>query len=499
MDNILIKLKEKINPLSTFFKKYEKAYLLLVFGLFIYLTIVGIAVHEPWLDEAQAWLIAQDLNFFELLNQMKYEGHLFLWFLVLMPSAKLNLAYPMPMLITNVIFIWGVAYLLLVKSPFHPLLKTGILFSMPIAYQYGIIARPYAMGVFFLLMLTMLYRDKLKRPILYAVLIFLCANTNSLALCGATAFGLIFLYEYIKEKKTFWQTKEFYILAGIALFCALIIGYQWIGAGNQVDKFSQLYLYTTDKLKFFFQILNVGFTGKYVENRALLYLLPILILSFSLLTFWKDKKTLFFFSFTYTTLYIIFLNLYNGYHWHYYMFFVYLIISLWLYKNNNEKNDSKYRFVVMAIIYSSLIYFIPSTYERYVNDYVYKLSNAQAFSYKLSKDDSLKNGTLVICDEGVTTTVPYLRRYGLNAYSCYSGKKNGFFDRRLAKNLFLNKDILTPKYFGRFEDKKIYLIFHDNSKTQIMSDYYRPILKYCSEPADSDWNAYCLIELEKGY
>ena len=163
-------------------------FVIIVMILFITLTTIGVLHHEPWFDEAQAWLIAQDLNFGELLKYMKYEGHMFMWFLALMPSAKLNLTYPLPMLFTNVIFAWGAVYILLKKSTFNPILKVLIAFSMPIAYQYAVLARPYAMGVMFLFALAALYKDRLQKPILYAILITLCANTSSMLSKSSSSF-----------------------------------------------------------------------------------------------------------------------------------------------------------------------------------------------------------------------------------------------------------------------------------------------------------------------
>ena len=68
----------------------EKKPRLLRWAVFvIYLAAVFFLVsrHENWRDEAQAWLLARDLNVFQLISQMKYEGHPCLWHLILMPFA----------------------------------------------------------------------------------------------------------------------------------------------------------------------------------------------------------------------------------------------------------------------------------------------------------------------------------------------------------------------------------------------------------------------------
>ena len=208
-------------------------FITIVMVLFIILTSIGVYYHEPWFDEAQTWLIAKDLNFWELLKYMKYEGHTFIWYLVLMPFAKLNFQYPLPMSILNLVFAWSAAFIVLKKFPLMPIIKCLIIFSMPLAYQYAVIARPYAIGLVFLFALAALYKKRLERPILYSLLITLCANTSSMALCGAIAFGAIFLYDYFSQKKPFFKTKEFYIIIGIVLFCITILGFQMLGADKQ--------------------------------------------------------------------------------------------------------------------------------------------------------------------------------------------------------------------------------------------------------------------------
>lgn len=55
-------------------------------------TLTVILFHESWRDEAQSWLIARDLGIIDIFKQMKYEGHPALWYLILVPFAKLRIA-----------------------------------------------------------------------------------------------------------------------------------------------------------------------------------------------------------------------------------------------------------------------------------------------------------------------------------------------------------------------------------------------------------------------
>ena len=54
--------------------------------LLIYISLVVIIAlkHEPWFDEAQAWLIARDSNLIDLfVTYLRYEGNPGLWHLLL--------------------------------------------------------------------------------------------------------------------------------------------------------------------------------------------------------------------------------------------------------------------------------------------------------------------------------------------------------------------------------------------------------------------------------
>ena len=127
------------------------------------------------------------------------------------------------------------------------------------------------------------------------------------------------------------------------------------------------------------------------------------------------------------------------------------------------------------------------------------ISNAEPFAIKISKEKKYRDSNIIVCDEGATTVVPYLRNLGVNAYSCFNNKKASFYERKYGENLFLRKSILTPKYFKNFENGKMYLFYQNNTRTSVASDYYKLSLEFCSKPAQLDWVQYCLIELKKGY
>ena len=60
-----------------------------------YLAFNGLllARHEPWRDEANVWLMARELSPAGLFAEIRYQGHPCLWYLIVMPFAKLGLPF----------------------------------------------------------------------------------------------------------------------------------------------------------------------------------------------------------------------------------------------------------------------------------------------------------------------------------------------------------------------------------------------------------------------
>jgi hypothetical protein len=74
--------------------------------------------HEPWNDEAQAWLLSRDLSLPQLLlHNLRYESHPALWYLILWIPTHLHLPYFIFCWISAVIAAAGI-YVLLRLSPF---------------------------------------------------------------------------------------------------------------------------------------------------------------------------------------------------------------------------------------------------------------------------------------------------------------------------------------------------------------------------------------------
>ena len=108
---------------------------------------------------------------------MKYEGHPFLWYFLLMPFAKLGIAVEVQNWISALFAIFT-AYIILKKAPFRKGLKILLVFSGGMIYFYSVLARPYCMIPFLLVLLASCYQKKREHPYKYAILVALLANTH---------------------------------------------------------------------------------------------------------------------------------------------------------------------------------------------------------------------------------------------------------------------------------------------------------------------------------
>lgn len=189
------------------FLKTHKTTILYTTILIIYAIVVFVTgfYHEPWADEAQAWLIARDNSFFDLIFiEPRYEGHPFIWFFILKLFMMTNIApstimYDWIFLISCAFSCVGI-YLFLFKSNFPIPAKILIPFTFFLAYQYSVIARNHSLVFPMLAIIACVYKDRLKKPILYLSLLLIAANISAYSFVIAGVMFAFFIYETFKNK-----------------------------------------------------------------------------------------------------------------------------------------------------------------------------------------------------------------------------------------------------------------------------------------------------------
>lgn len=178
----------------------NKTIFIAVLVLYALLVMWGIANHEQWRDEAQAWLIVRDVSFPELFKILRTEGHPPLWYLLIMPLAKSGMQYLTQNALTFLIMM-GAVYILFFKTKLPLIIKLLLPFSYFFLFEYAFFARSYCMIAFFTISIISLYPQRFERPWLYALCIVGLFNTHVLLFTFAGMLALVYIWELYREKK----------------------------------------------------------------------------------------------------------------------------------------------------------------------------------------------------------------------------------------------------------------------------------------------------------
>ncbi|GAC1330154.1 MAG: hypothetical protein NVSMB17_07230 [Candidatus Dormibacteria bacterium] len=165
---------------------------------YLALVLVTISRHEPWFDEAQAWLLARDANPLQLITRYAgYEGTPVLWHFLLLVPAKTHMPYITLNLLSMLIALAGVV-LFLRYAPFPAWLRVVFTFSYYAAYQYSVVARSYCLLLPAMFLLAMAYGRRRERPLPYVAGLLFLANIAVHGTVIAAILALLFGVEVLR-------------------------------------------------------------------------------------------------------------------------------------------------------------------------------------------------------------------------------------------------------------------------------------------------------------
>ena len=187
--------------MKDFFKDNKRAEWL-AFALFIVLYILISIFHEPMYDEAQAWMIARDASWKQLLFEIPhYEGHPPFWHLILAVFAKAGVPFELGLRIPGAIFCITSVWLLIFRSPFPKAVKCLLPFTYYIFFRYSIVVRPYCMTMLGLFLVALNYQKKHEKPFRFmASLLLLCAS-SAYGMAFAAGICIVWIIELFTEIK----------------------------------------------------------------------------------------------------------------------------------------------------------------------------------------------------------------------------------------------------------------------------------------------------------
>lgn len=166
-------------------------------SVFLLLAVVGISQHEMWRDELENWLVPRDSSsLFELFHIRRYGGHPGLWYLILYPISRLT-HDPFAMQLVHVVLAAGAIFILARWSPFSRLQKLLFTFGYFPFFEYAIISRNYVIGELLIFSFCALLGTARARPLYFAIVLALLANTTIYGLIIAVTMAAALIYHWL--------------------------------------------------------------------------------------------------------------------------------------------------------------------------------------------------------------------------------------------------------------------------------------------------------------
>ncbi len=181
--------------------------------LFIYMSALAAIMifHEPWFDEAQAWLIARDAPIRDIMFLLPhYEGHPPIWHLILMPFARSGVPYELSLRIISFTFCSISIALLLFKAPFERKIKLIMPFNYFLFYQYGVICRPYSMMMLGFILAAVFYKNKDIHPIPFILSLAIVCSSSAYGIILSAGICIVWVIKILKENKSWKKVKKLF-------------------------------------------------------------------------------------------------------------------------------------------------------------------------------------------------------------------------------------------------------------------------------------------------
>jgi hypothetical protein len=167
------------------------------------IVLFTVRYHEKWADEAQAWLLARDLDLKTLwFHELSYEGSPGLWHTILWVSQHVFHASYSSLGYIGVAFAIAGAALLIFTAPFPFYVRWPLAFTYFMVYQYAVIARPYTLLPLLCFAVALFFKDA-RRPVRMTIALVLLANLSLHGTILAVCFGLLYSLKALRSWRDF--------------------------------------------------------------------------------------------------------------------------------------------------------------------------------------------------------------------------------------------------------------------------------------------------------
>jgi hypothetical protein len=292
-------------------------------AVYAVLVVVTILRHEPWSDEAQAWLLARDASLTDLwFHLLHYEGSPGLWQTLLHGLIRLGFPYAAYNFISGALG-FVAACLFIRYAPLPPAIRLLVPFTYFICYQYAVVARSYSLMAPLLFGIAALYRQAPKRPLLFTTLICLMAGISvhgvMISACIWLPVAWRGLFGRKEERAPQWQWLAAGAIYGIVIL--LFMASAWpakdvaFAPGRGLPNFTVARLIDVAR-----NLATEAFTGDWLTSFA--------VIALSLPFLWRGGGALFFVPAT-ALLWVFGVVVYSK-EWHYGIVLLIWLFGMWI-------------------------------------------------------------------------------------------------------------------------------------------------------------------------
>ena len=269
----------------------------------VYLVFIAVMMffHEPWTDEAQAWMIAKYASYREILFSVThYEGHSPFLYLIYSIPAKLGLPFRYSIQILHMFSVAFMIGVLEFRLGLTNIVKTILPFTV-FFVEYSVLARPYVLLIAAMLLALSMKNERNQKPVRYVLALGLLCCTHLYGVAIAGGIAISWLIDIFLTEKPFFNSifasnpKRLVSLCTLLVFaifdilamlpaddCYSILG-SWknISAGKLLKSAVNIFLFLPSEMT----VTDLGYNNYSLEG-GLCKPLGIILLSVISLTIW---------------------------------------------------------------------------------------------------------------------------------------------------------------------------------------------------------------------
>lgn len=192
--------------------------------------------HEMWRDEAYVWVMVKNASVGEIFSMLPVVGHPCLWFVYLLPFAKLGLPFECLGILSAVPMIAAV-YIFMSDEEVSWPVKTVCLGSSVFFFYNTVVARPYCLSVLMIVLLMRFWKSRREHALRYCIAAVLLSWTHVIfaGFCGGILLELWFSKDNKEERNRGVIPSSIVLFAGLALMVLQVWQFDPSASSRPVD------------------------------------------------------------------------------------------------------------------------------------------------------------------------------------------------------------------------------------------------------------------------